>query len=292
MNMSEIGKRFKDINSYNSDMRKSMGDKLYFLEHLPDSPFLFVDFGCADGSMINELCTIFRNYEHQVQFIGYDCSSEMISLAKSKFYGEASDEVVFTSSWDEVSERLKTNKVGGKSVIILSSVIHEAYSYSKGQDDIDEFWKRVLGSDFDYIVVRDMMLDPGLDKVYSSVYDRVQISNSKLVEKYQQEQFANRWGTILTKKNLIHFLLKYRWKVNWDRELNENYFPIDTTEFYNKVKSSGNYDLSYWERFRVPFLDECFKRDFNIELDKDTHLKAIFKKHEKADISDSGASVI
>jgi len=291
MNMSEIGKRFKDINSYNSNMRKSMGDKLYFLEHLPDGPFLFIDFGCADGSMINELCSIFRNYEHQTQFIGYDCSSEMISLAKSKFYGEASDEVVFTSSWDEVNERLKANKIGGKSVIILSSVIHEVYSYSKGKSDIDEFWKRVLESDFDYIVVRDMMLDPGLDKVYSSVYDRVQINNSKLVEKYQQEQFVNRWGTILTKKNLIHFLLKYRWKVNWDRELNENYFPIDTTEFYNKVKSSGNYDLNYWERFRVPFLDECFKRDFNIELDKDTHLKAIFKKHEKADITGNDAHV-
>ena len=70
MNMSEIGKRFKDINSYNSDMRKSMEDKLYFLEHLPDSNFMFVGFGCADGRMINESCSIFKDYKQRPSYIG------------------------------------------------------------------------------------------------------------------------------------------------------------------------------------------------------------------------------
>lgn len=288
--MSEIGKRFKDINSYNSNMRKSMGDKLYFLEHLPDGPFTFVDFGCADGSMINEMCSIFRDYQYNTQFIGYDCSSEMIDLARAKFYGEASDEVTFTSSWETVEEKLKNNKIGGKSVLILSSVIHEVYSYSRGKEDIEEFWNRVIDTGFDYIIVRDMMLDPGLENVRTNSCDILSIEGSKVYDKYQREQFATKWGTLWNKKNLIHFLLKYRWRVNWDRELNENYFPITTVEFYNMMMSKGNYDLEYWERFRVPFLDECFERDFGIYLEEDTHLKAIFKKHEESIIPDSSAT--
>lgn len=275
MNMSEIGKRFKDINSYNSDMRKSMEDKLYFLEHLPDSNFIFVDFGCADGSMINELCSIFKDYKQRPSYVGYDCSDEMIKLAKSKFYGESDDSVVFTSSWDLVETVIAAWPDKTK-VLILSSVIHEVYSYAKSEKDIEEFWNRVLCSGFDYIVIRDMMLDSGLENEESSMTDRTNILNSNKKEQYHQ--FKEKWGSFITKKNLIHFLLKYRWKVNWERELNENYFPINTTELYDKIMLTNNYNLEYWKRFRVPFLDECFKKDFNIVLEENTHIKAIFKK--------------
>ena len=292
--MSEIGKRFKDIQLYNSNMRKSLGDKLYFLEHLPDCSFTLVDFGCADGSLINELCSIFRNYEHEVRFIGYDCSEEMINLARSNFYGEVSDDVTFTNSWDVVKKKLLGEEdlnvdLNRKNVLILSSVIHEVYSYAKDQEEIDEFWDRVLNSGFDYIVIRDMMLDPGIERARAGMYDMCQVKNSSKYESYQYDSFKEKWGGIVSQKNLIHFLLKYRWKVNWERELNENYFPINTAELYDKIILSGNYRLDYWERFRVPFLDECFKRDFNIELDEYTHLKAIFRRYNFSEPNDAPA---
>ena len=47
------GPYFKNIEEYNERMAKSMEDKLFFVEKLPSiQNYLFVDFGCADGSMI------------------------------------------------------------------------------------------------------------------------------------------------------------------------------------------------------------------------------------------------
>jgi hypothetical protein len=44
-----------------------------------------------------------------------------------------------------------------------------------------------------------------------------------------------------------------------------------TPEYYK-------YNLDYFERFRVPFLDKCIKEDIGIELDQCTHIKAIFSR--------------
>ena len=82
-------------------------------------------------------------------------------------------------------------------------------------------------------------------------------------------------------KNIVHYLLKYRWNVNWNRELHENYFPITVEDFLKEI-TDGNYNLTYFKRFRVPYLDECFKLDWDITLTDYTHIKAIFelKKNE------------
>ena len=54
---------------------------------------------------------------------------------------------------------------------------------------------------------------------------KIRSKNHPVIKK-ELIDFSNKWGTIDNYKNLIHFLLKYRWKVNWNREVNENYFPI------------------------------------------------------------------
>ena len=53
--MGKLGLPFKNIKSYNDSMRKSLNDKLFFLEFLPEDDYTFVDFGCADGSVISAL---------------------------------------------------------------------------------------------------------------------------------------------------------------------------------------------------------------------------------------------
>jgi hypothetical protein len=168
-----------------------------------------------------------------------------------------------------------------KSVLILSSVIHEVYSYSKLPSDITVFWNRVLNTGFKYICVRDMMCSEDIDrndeKLYRILNEHIEFAstNSMLRKEYEKV-----WGSTLNAKNLIHFLLKYRWIINWDRELEENYFPIYVNEFLEKF--TENYNMNYFERFRVPFLDKCWKEDFDIELNDNTHIKAIFeiKKNE------------
>lgn len=279
--MCEIGNTFANINYYNKEMKKGMEDKLFFIDKLPNNQnYCFVDFGCADGSMISALADIYRNTnEHQYMFIGYDISETMIDLARTNYSGPLYTTVKFTTSWNNVIEKMKSlGSIRYKKVLILSSVIHEVYSYADENHTVEDFWKKVLCSGFDYIIIRDMCPSNDINREadYSDVM-KIQNNNHPDI-KTELIDFCNKWGTITTYKNLIHFLLKYRWKVNWNREVNENYFPITIQDLFEKFREYSNiYTLHYFERFRVPFLDQCFKEDFNIELKDYTHIKAIYK---------------
>lgn len=282
----EVGKNFANIGSYNANMRKGMEDKLFFLNKINLSKSIktiYVDFGCADGALINTMCSIApkkEKYSYQDIYIGYDISDTMINFAKTNFdQVQTSDKVVFTSKWKEVEEILKNEKYATK-VLILSSVIHEVYSYGT-KKDIDEFWDRVLNSGFDYICVRDMMISENYNQpenTYGPSSLRNSIKNSDIINIDTLNEFENKWGSVEeSKKNYLHFLLKYRWQVNWDRELNENYFPITIEDFLSKF--SKKYNINYFERFYVPFLRDCINKDFGIDLEKVgyTHIKGIFE---------------
>ncbi len=267
--MCEIGKKFTDIQYYNKEMQKGMEDKLFFLDKLPkNTDYVFVDFGCADGSMINALSSILEG--HYNIYVGYDISKTMLDLAKTNYHGPSNAEVVFTDKWNEVKRYI--DRIGHKSVLILSSVIHEVYSYAKDQNDIATFWKRVLNTGFDYIVIRDMCPSEDIDRNNTCKFvDKIKNkADNELLNEFEKE-----WGSIWNNKNMIHFLLKYRWKVNWERECYENYFPIT---IQNLLEYFKNFNIDYFERFRVPFLDKCIKEDYNIELEDYTHIKAIFTK--------------
>lgn len=268
----EIGKKFKNIDSYNENMTKHIKDKLFWIKKVPiDFNTVVVDFGCADGTIISYL----DNVNDSAAYIGYDISSTMIELAKSKYNGK-NKHVHFTSSWDNVTNLLSKNYDGRKKILFLSSIIHEVYSYAKTEQDIDIFWDRVLNTGFDYIIVRDMMVsyDTLRDSRENDV-DRVIDNVNKAYDNGQLFDFENHHGTIKKVKNLMHFLLKYRWKINWEREVNEDYFPIFVEDFIEIMKS---YNTDYFERFRVKFLDEKIKEDFDIVLTDYTHVKGIFSK--------------
>ena len=273
----EVGRNFKNIKTYNKGMSKSLSDKLFFLNHLPkERDYLFVDFGCADGILINSLYEIYKN---NCYFIGYDISEAMIGLAKSKFNYPAQN-VNFTSSWNDVERKLNNTKF--KKVLILSSVIHEIYSYANSEDDITNFWDKVISNNFDYICIRDMMCSDDIDRNTNLTllgYFNTRGRNVNNTLNRQSKEFEYTWGDLNNNKNFIHFLLKYRYTINWDRELHENYFPIYIDQFINRMLNTkrSNYSLSYFERFRVPFLEKCWNDDFGISIEDYTHVKMIFE---------------
>ena len=272
--MCEIGKKFTDIQYYNKEMQKGMEDKLFFLDKLPkDNNYIFVDFGCADGSMINALSNILQGSYNR--YIGYDISETMIELAKTNYHGPVNANVIFTNEWNEVKRNIEWTKICTeyKSVLILSSVIHEVYSYAKDENDITKFWNRVLNTGFDYVVIRDMCPSDDIDR-RSDIHIEDKVRNKSDISLL--DEFENIWGLISNNRNMIHFLLKYRWKVNWKREVHENYFPISSNLLIQMFNDGFNVD--YFERFRVPFLDKCLKEDYDIELEDYTHIKAIFTK--------------
>ena len=278
----EVGEKFADLESYNQQMAKGLQDKLFFLEHLPNnSQFLFVDFGCADGTLIDAL---YHMLDENNEFIGYDASEQMIDIARTKI-SESSDSITFTSDWEIVNKMLKeTKKV---KVLILSSVVHEVYSYAR-EGDVEMFWKRVLESGFDYICVRDMMTSSDTWVTTVPVWKNNIIMNyHKFMSSYRYNQFIQKWGDVSNLRSFLHFLLKYRWQINWDREVNENYFPIDIEDFLSYFEEG--YNLSYFKRFRVSFLEECIYKDFGVKFDDPnselyndfTHVKMVFSKKHK-----------
>ena len=271
--MSEVGKPFKSIEAYNNSMRKSMKDKLFFLDFIPEEKCIFVDFGCADGSLLTAIYEMDIEGDFHNKYIGYDISSEMIDLAKTKF-NYCTDKVLFTSNWKDVESKLKTWK--GTKILILSSVIHEVYSYAKDRQEISDFWDKVINTNFDYICVRDMMYSQDMDRNTSPNLYNAFITWRTLEMKTQVDQFSSKYGSIQNNLNFVHFLLKYRWTINWDREVNENYFPIEVNAFLDNFEYK--YNITYLQRFRIPFLEQCWEKDFNIKIDDYTHIKAIFER--------------
>lgn len=241
-------------------MAQSIEDKLFFLEHLPKDNYLFIDFGCADGSLISELQKLIP----QSSFIGYDISEEMLQKAKFK-----NPIVEYTNDWHKVVTEIKHSSK--KSVLILSSVIHEVYSYAETEQDVIDFWSKVLCTGFDYIVIRDMIPDSSINR-QSEAQDEINVL--RRCNRDQLFEFESHFGLISNNQNLVHFLLKYRYIINWEREVNENYFPIYKDEFL--AKFSG-FKPIYLKSFVVPFLEHCVYNDFNIHLVDNTHLKVIFR---------------
>ncbi len=250
-----------DLQSYISRMSMGLDDKMFFVP-LVDFDCI-VDFGCADGLILSEIHKI----NSKVKLIGYDTDTVMDIEAENKLGGDA----IITDRWDKVVESIEDSE---SSLLNLSSVIHEVYSYSSDLD-IDRFWDEVFNSNFKFIVIRDMIISNSVNRVkgFGSDVDKVK---AKLDEK-QIESFEKVWGSIDNDyKSFHHLLLKYKYVENWKREVKENYLSLPLEELKSKIPSG--YKIILEDSYVLPFLNEQVKKDFGIEFRHNTHLKMIIEK--------------
>ena len=93
------------------------------------------------------------------------------------------------------------------------------------------------------------------------------------------KSFEDRWGTISDNyRTFMHYLLKYRYTDNWDREVNEDYLPVSLETVKSKIPNS--YKIVYEQDFLLPFLKQQVKQDFNVDLTHSTHTKMIIQNKE------------
>ena len=131
----------KNFNEYVNKMEKSMKDKLFFIDKIDLNKYdAVVDFGCANGKMIENLSKIFKT-----TLIGYDKSEQMIFEAKNISYDTS---CIFTSSLNELFSMLKDKNYA----IIFSSVLHEV-----SDDDMNNIIKLMTKSKA--VIIRDMFFD-------------------------------------------------------------------------------------------------------------------------------------
>lgn len=254
--------KIQNTNNYNLAMSRSMIDKLFFLDMAVDMDSV-LDFGCADGTLLKWV----HEFYPAIKLVGYDNSKEMCIEAQ-KNCKDASFYSDFSEAFSKITPK--------GSLINLSSVIHEVYSYSSAKE-IDTFWDNVFHSGFEYIAIRDMMFSETSLRP-TPIRDEMKV-RCTMRDKGKQNMisdFENIFGPISTYKNFMHFLLKYRYEENWKREVHENYFPISTTEFFNNMPCE--YEVVIYQRYTLPFIADKVKKDFDVELSDNTHIKMLLRK--------------
>lgn len=249
-----------NITSYNVEMRKSMIDKIVFMDKI--NAQVIVDFGSADGSTIAFMRAIFP----EITYVGFDISEEMNTLARRN-----NPDVKFFSNWDELREY--TLGLAGSKAVVLNSLIHEVYSYGS-PEDVEVFWSRVYDSSlFKYVCIRDMCVSDSITRKSDPL---AVIKVRKHYDPQTLAQFERKWGSINENWALVHFLLKYRYKTNWQREVNENYLPISFEELIRLIPAE--YEPVDFKHYVLPFTRRQVREDFNIDLQDPTHLQLILER--------------
>lgn len=252
-----------NIHNYNSDMSKSMEDKLFFLDKIKTD--FIVDFGCADAKILNEI----KKRDPKMSLMGYDISNDMLTLATKNI-----PSATFTDNWNIVKSAAYNHK---NSTLLLSSVIHEVYSYSDSKD-IKPFWnEKVFGGLFKYIVIRDMIPSVELQRQDFLKFKEDAKKVNKRANKKYLNSFERMWGLIDNDyRTLLHWLLKYPYTENWEREVKENYLPLTLETLYKKIPS--DYKIIYKDHYTFEPLRQNVMRDFGINLNHATHTKIIIEK--------------
>jgi ribosomal protein L11 methylase PrmA len=270
MNMHATPTPIANESLYNAEMAKSLIDKIYFLDKVDAN--LFVDYGCADGIMLCFIEHVFPG----VQLVGYDIDESMLEAARANALRQnPNSRIVFTSDWNEVRDIvLRNREEGTKSCLVLSSVMHEIHSYLGDGDQHNvhrEIWGQA-GVTFDYVAFRDMMVS----KTASRPSDPMQVA--RIIQTFDSKRLAEwtaTWGSIEENWSLTHFLLTYRYEVNWVRELKENYLPVPYEDFLASIPA--HYFPVYRDHFTLPFLRRCVKDRFQFDLNERTHLKLVLE---------------
>lgn len=246
-------------------MFMSAKEKTFFLKMIETDAI--VDFGCADGQVLG----LIEQIRPDIKLIGYDLSQEMLNKAKNM----VSNNVMLTTDWFEVKNQLKGYK---NPTLLLSSVIHEVYSYGH-TNIVREFWsKQVFGGSFKYIAIRDMIPPISMEKKEKSSYieDVKKVKNN--FEKEYIDSFEQKWGSMEDSyRTFIHFLLKYKYTKNWARENNENYVPISLETLLKKIPS--NYTIKYQKSYLLDFLKQKVEEDFGVIIDHPTHLQMLIENN-------------
>ena len=247
------------MNIYLNRMQKSVMDKMFFIDKVFEPFENIVDFGCANGELMKAVNALFGD---EYKYYGYDINPEMVKAAKIN-----APFATVLSEWDQLDVPFD------KSLLNISSTIHEVYSYCK-QEEIGQFWNRVFQSGFKYITIRDMMVSDNC----SVDADEKEISIVRGEAQYAEhlKDYEDIWGSIKSQKDLIHFLLKYKYTENWEREARENYLGLSLETFRKLIPDE--YEITYFDHFTLPFIAWQIKNDFGIDLKTPTHIKIIFKK--------------
>lgn len=260
-----------DINAYLRSMSTTLYDKAWWIDKIPSNIGTIVDFGCARADLAVLIDRIMPGRFH---YIGIEESSEMTQLAARNLRYNTS------GTWQLVPDLSAMPKSTDckNSILVLNSVLHEVFTY-KSEREIWRLMFQIQDLGFDYIAIRDMNtispepidLSKARDAIEKSDYCHL-LTEYRHIHKYCYSKRGLRLDNPIPE-----FLLKYRYKENWQRESREIYL----WDIANKLQTFGfsdKYECSFSSNFFIPFIRDKIKEDFGIDWNYPTHIKMLLKR--------------
>ena len=248
---------------YIAKMEEAFKYKKELLKYVKGSRIL--DFGCGSGIVASAIKQ--RNSDKYV--VGYDQEPKMIEVAQT--YGSANS---FTTVFP--TEKFDT--------IILSSVLHEVFSYENGKQSVIDLITKLRDNnlaDGGIIIIRDgFTLDIEECEIRTKFIDNIDGKRfyDFYVKNYKWEVPAFDGKYIIGSVSVVkEFLNKYTW--GWGslpREINEKINFFSAKEYKEMAKSLG-----FYSEFKLISQKSYFtylKKKVILDYTWDTHLVTILHK--------------
>ena len=240
-----------NLTQYLDRMAKSTGEtsKNRLLDFIPKDAKYILDFGCADGFLTEKIAKAFPH----ATIIGYDKDETRIKLAKD--YHKQPNIIFTSSSWEAFGYYS-----GAFDAIILSSVLHEVFSYDDNVYHIPSpfSYERL---DTTLLNLKDSLSQHGRllirDGVKDNRYAPVRIHFKEADGPEWLDRFKNEFkglpyeGVIITKINDMtyefssedyarEFMYTYTWGAeSWYREIQEQLGYYNEKEYVAYLEDLG-----------------------------------------------------
>ena len=248
--------KIANIKDYNTAMKKTLLDKIWWIDKIDKSITTIFDFGCADGSMTKFIDEMFPN---RFNFVLIDNDAEMLKLAEQNLKYKTN-----VRFYADLNIALQYNLFDlKKSVLVLNSVMHEVLSYCT-EEEQNKLFKDFFNG-FGYIAIRDMHLNdfPIFGCVLSAEHQRKIAYTSQNIKHKDY------------KSTLVEYFLKSEYINNWEREKDERYLWDWSRIIFLNWKNK--YEIMHEEDFSLVYHRKIWRKEFQISL---SDLRK-FKTHKK-----------
>lgn len=246
---------------YLRDLKKGKLSKMFWVDKIDFRNV--IDFGAGDGALYEWL--IEEGYSFN--YMAIENNKSFVDILEEK--GIPNSYRLDRESFDEVYNRYS------KTVLVLSSVVHEIMSNKTGYE-IEKIFNTLQSFDIEYIVIRDMSYDDnGLcDKppVFKNNTDFMSAEEYGLMSRFEElrEMYS------FNEKKLLHeYFLKYHYIENWDTEKNEIYTWFNKDTICEKFPK---YECIYKNSYIHPYLNNKLSSTLSRNFLQDTHYEVILRR--------------
>lgn len=251
--------KINNPNIYLERMSKPLQEKLKVAKYISKNVKSILDVGCADGVITLALADMYPD----INFVGIDLDQGFVDIANQKVENRQNVRFECVYLRDKLADEERFD------VVLFCSVLHEFFSYGEGISTVVKALSdaRELLNPGGEIVIRDMLLYEYAGKSQLWLPEILTKLRNKEGMVPMIDEFERFFGKIVSIKQVNHFLLKYMYADNWQREVKENYVPV-CFEQYDKIFELLGMEVSFQRSSTIPFLKDKWRVDFGFTDDE------------------------